>query len=304
MATQNMTGNMTGSLVALVTPMTATGAVDFDALNRLIEFHILEGTDALVAVGTTGESATLDFEEHIAVIKATVATVAGRIPVIAGTGANNTREAIALAAAAKAAGADAHLSVTPYYNRPTQAGLIAHFSAIADAVDLPLILYNVPGRTAVDMLPETTLALSAHPRIVGTKEASGSLARVEMLIKSAPSGFAVYTGDDNLACAVILAGGQGSISVTANVAPALMHQMTAAALRGDEVTARALDAKLQALHRELFCQPNPIPVKWAVAQMGLIEPTLRLPLLPLTAEFFAPLCEALRDADIPATICH
>ncbi|OYY52159.1 MAG: 4-hydroxy-tetrahydrodipicolinate synthase, partial [Halothiobacillus sp. 28-55-5] len=209
------THNMTGSLVALVTPMTTTGAVDFHALNRLIEFHIHEGTDALVAVGTTGESATLDFDEHVAVIKATVATVAGRIPVIAGTGANNTREAIELAAAAKAAGADAHLSVTPYYNRPTQAGLIAHFTAIADAVDLPLILYNVPGRTAVDMLPETTLALSAHPRIIGTKEASGSLSRVEMLIKAAPAGFAVYTGDDNLACAVILAGGQGTISVTA-----------------------------------------------------------------------------------------
>jgi 4-hydroxy-tetrahydrodipicolinate synthase len=295
---------MTGSLVALVTPMTAAGAVDFHALNRLIEFHILAGTDALVAVGTTGESATLDFDEHVAVIKATVATVAGRIPVIAGTGANNTSEAIELAAAAKAVGADAHLSVTPYYNRPTQAGLIAHFSAIADAVDLPLILYNVPGRTAVDMLPETTLTLSAHPRIIGTKEASGSLPRVQTLINGAPSGFAVYTGDDNLACAVILAGGQGTISVTANVAPALMHQMTAAALRGDAVAARALDAKLQALHRELFCQPNPIPVKWALAQMGLIEPTLRLPLLPLTAEFYAPLCEALRDADITATICH
>lgn len=298
------TQNMTGSLVALVTPMTATGAVDFHALNRLIEFHIHEGTDALVAVGTTGESATLDFDEHVAVIKATVDTVAGRIPVIAGTGANNTREAIELAAAAKAAGADAHLSVTPYYNRPTQAGLIAHFTAIADAVDLPLILYNVPGRTAVDMLPETTLALGAHPRIIGTKEASGSLARMQHLIDNAPQNFAVYTGDDNLACAVILAGGQGSISVTANVAPALMHEMTAAALRGDAVAAHALDAKLQALHRELFCQPNPIPVKWAVAQMGLIEPTLRLPLLPLTTEFFAPLCHALRDADISATICH
>ncbi|MHB8920492.1 MAG: 4-hydroxy-tetrahydrodipicolinate synthase [Halothiobacillus sp.] len=298
------TQQIKGSLVALVTPMTAAGAVDFAALDRLIEFHIEQGTDAIVAVGTTGESATLDFDEHVAVIKATVHTVAGRIPVIAGTGANYTREAIELAAAAKDVGADAHLSVTPYYNRPTQAGLIAHFTAIADAVDLPLILYNVPGRTGVDMLPETTLTLSIHSRIVGTKEASGSLARIQALIAAAPAGFAVYSGDDNLSCEAILAGGQGTISVTANVAPALMHQMTAAALQGNAAEARALDAQLQHLHRELFCQPNPIPVKWAVAQMGLIEPALRLPLLPLTAEFFPQLSEALRAANVSATICH
>ncbi|OYV24727.1 MAG: 4-hydroxy-tetrahydrodipicolinate synthase [Halothiobacillus sp. 20-54-6] len=196
------------------------------------------------------------------------------------------------------------MSVTPYYNRPTQAGLIAHFTAIADAVDLPLILYNVPGRTGVDMLPETTLTLSIHPRIVGTKEASGSLVRMQALIAAAPAGFAVYSGDDNLSCEAILAGGQGTISVTANVAPALMHQMTAAALQGNAAEARALDVQLQHLHRELFCQPNPIPVKWAVAQMGLIEPALRLPLLPLTAEFFPQLSEALRAANISATICH
>lgn len=297
------TQQITGSLVALVTPMTAQGAVDFPRLERLIEFHIEQGTDAIVAVGTTGESATLDFDEHVAVIRTTVATVAGRVPVIAGTGANNTREAIYLARAAKDAGADAHLSVTPYYNRPTQAGLIAHFRAIADAVELPMILYNVPGRTGVDMSTETTLSLSDHDMIVGTKEASGSLTRLQALIAGAPEGFAVYTGDDNLSCEAILSGGQGTISVTANVAPALMHRMTAAALAGRADAARAFDQQLQPLHRELFCQPNPIPVKWAVAAMGLIEPTLRLPLLPLTPEYEAQVCTAMQAAGISATIC-
>lgn len=299
MATQQIMG----SLVALVTPMTDTGAVDYPALARLVEYHIEQGTDAIISVGTTGESATLDFDEHVAVIDATVRTAANRIPVIAGTGANNTREAIELAQAAKNAGAAAHLSVTPYYNRPTQAGLIAHFTAIADAVDLPLILYNVPGRTAVDMTAQTTLALSAHPRIVGTKEASGSLDRIQALIADAPPGFAIYSGDDGLGCKTILSGGQGSISVTANVAPALMHQMTAAALRGDEEEALAVDARLASLHRELFCQPNPIPVKWAVAEMGLISPALRLPLLPLTPEFIPQVCAALNSADINAKAC-
>lgn len=299
MATQQITG----SLVALVTPMTDSGEVDYPALARLIEFHIENGTDAIVSVGTTGESATLDFDEHAAVIEATVRLADGRIPVIAGTGANNTREAIELAEAAKKAGAVAHLSVTPYYNRPTQAGLIAHFTAIAEAVDLPMILYNVPGRTAVDMLPETTLTLSAHPRIIGTKEASGSLERIQALIAGAPEGFAVYSGDDSLGCKTILSGGQGTISVTANVAPALMHQMTTAALRGDEEQALAIDARLASLHRELFCQPNPIPVKWAVAAMGLIAPALRLPLLPLSPEFIPQVCAGLNSAGISTEHC-
>lgn len=299
MATQQITG----SLVALVTPMTDTGAVDYPALARLVEFHIEQGTDAIVSVGTTGESATLDVEEHTAVIKATVKAAAGRIPVIAGTGANNTREAIELTQAAKKAGAVAHLSVTPYYNRPTQAGLIAHYTAIADAVDLPMILYNVPGRTAVDMTTETTLTLSAHPRIIGTKEASGSLERIQALIAGAPDSFAVYSGDDGLGCKTILSGGQGTISVTANVAPALMHQMTSAALRGDEEEALAVDARLASLHRELFCQPNPIPVKWAVAAMGLINPMLRLPLLPMTPEFIPQVCAAMNSADVHAQGC-
>ncbi len=294
---------ITGSLVALITPMTDTGEVDYPALERLIEFHVEQGTDAIVSVGTTGESATLDFDEHAAVIEASVRAAAGRIPVIAGTGANNTREAIELAVAAKKAGAVAHLSVTPYYNRPTQAGLIAHYTAIADAVDLPMILYNVPGRTAVDMTTETTLALSAHPRIIGTKEASGSLDRIQALIAGAPEGFAVYSGDDGLGCQTILSGGQGTISVTANVAPGLMHQMTSAALCGNEEEALAVDARLAALHRELFCQPNPIPVKWAVAAMGLISPALRLPLLPMSPEFVPQVCAALNLAGISAEHC-
>jgi 4-hydroxy-tetrahydrodipicolinate synthase len=294
---------ITGSLVALITPMTDTGEVDYPALERLIEFHVEQGTDAIVSVGTTGESATLDFDEHAAVIEASVRAAAGRIPVIAGTGANNTREAIELAVAAKKAGAVAHLSVTPYYNRPTQAGLIAHYTAIADAVDLPMILYNVPGRTAVDMTTETTLALSAHPRIIGTKEASGSLDRIQALIAGAPEGFAVYSGDDGLGCQTILSGGQGTISVTANVAPGLMHQMTSAALCGNEEEALAVDARLAALHRELFCQPNPIPVKWAVAAMGLISPALRLPLLPMSPEFVPQVCAALNLAGISTEYC-
>lgn len=293
---------MTGSMVALITPMQVDGSVDFPALLGLIDFHLAAGTDAIVAVGTTGESATLTVDEHIAVIEATVRAVAGRVPVIAGTGANNTREAIELAQAAQAVGADAHLSVTPYYNRPTQAGLIAHFSAIAEAVDLPMILYNVPGRTGVDMQVATTLALAAHPRIVGTKEASGSLVRIQELITGAPTGFAIYSGDDNLTCAAVLAGAAGAISVTANVAPALMHQMTEAALKGDAATAQAIDAQLSGLHQELFCQPNPIPVKWAVAQLGLAAPGIRLPLLPLESAFLPQVCAAMTQAGISVVV--
>jgi len=287
---------ITGSMVALVTPLHEDGAVDYVGLKRLIEWHVEAGTHAIVAVGTTGESATLDYEEHIAAIRATVDLTAGRVPVIAGTGANSTREALALARGAKTAGADAHLSVTPYYNKPTQDGLLQHFRTIADAVDLPMILYNVPGRTAVDMAPETTLALAEHPNIVGIKEAAGSIGRMRDLMASRPEGFAVYSGEDNLGAACMLAGGQGSISVTANVAPELMASMAEAALAGNEPETERLDGRLAGLHRELFCQTNPIPVKWALQRMGLIGPTLRLPLTPLAEFCHAGLEQALTDA--------
>ncbi|KTG16422.1 MULTISPECIES: 4-hydroxy-tetrahydrodipicolinate synthase [unclassified Guyparkeria] len=287
---------ITGSMVALVTPLHDDGAVDYVGLKRLIEWHVASGSHAIVAVGTTGESATLDYEEHIAVIRATVDLVAGRLPVIAGTGANSTREALALARGARSAGADAHLSVTPYYNKPTQEGLKQHFRAIADAVDLPMILYNVPGRTAVDMAPDTTLSLAEHPRIVGVKEAAGSIERMRDLITRGPEGFAVYSGEDNLGAACMLAGGQGSISVTANVAPNLMARMAEAALAGDEAATETLDGQLAPLHRELFCQTNPIPVKWALQRMGLIGPTLRLPLTELDSYCHAGLEEALDAA--------
>ena len=287
---------ITGSMVALVTPLHDDGAVDYVGLKRLIEWHVASGSHAIVAVGTTGESATLDYEEHIAVIRATVDLVAGRLPVIAGTGANSTREALALARGARSAGADAHLSVTPYYNKPTQEGLKRHFRAIADAVDLPMILYNVPGRTAVDMAPDTTLSLAEHPRIVGVKEAAGSIERMRDLITRGPDDFAVYSGEDNLGAACMLAGGQGSISVTANVAPDLMARMAEAALSGDEAATETLDGQLAPLHRELFCQTNPIPVKWALQRMGLIGPTLRLPLTELDSYCHAGLEEALDAA--------
>ncbi|MFO7581052.1 4-hydroxy-tetrahydrodipicolinate synthase [Guyparkeria sp.] len=292
-----MTANtITGSMVALVTPLHDDGAVDYVGLKRLIEWHVASGTHAIVAVGTTGESATLDYEEHIAVIRATVDLTAGRVPVIAGTGANSTREALALARGARAAGADAHLSVTPYYNKPTQEGLLQHFRVIADAVDLPMILYNVPGRTAVDMAPETTLALAEHRNIVGIKEATGSIERMRDVMARRPEGFAVYSGEDNLGAACMLSGGQGSISVTANVAPALMSRMAEAALGGDGEETERLDGRLAPLHRELFCQTNPIPVKWALHRLGLIGPTLRLPLTPLADFCHAGLEQALGEA--------
>lgn len=287
---------ITGSMVALVTPLHDDGAVDYVGLKRLIEWHVDAGTHAIVAVGTTGESATLDYEEHIAVIRATVDLAAGRVPVIAGTGANSTREALALARGARSAGADAHLSVTPYYNKPTQAGLEQHFRAIADAVDLPMILYNVPGRTAVDMAPDTTLSLAEHPHIVGIKEATGSIERMRDIIRRGPDDFAVYSGEDNLGAACMLAGGKGSISVTANVAPRLMVQMAEAALAGNRATTESLDARLAPLHRELFCQTNPIPVKWALHRMGLVGPTLRLPLTPLDETYRAGVEDALAGA--------
>ncbi|MEW6164644.1 MAG: 4-hydroxy-tetrahydrodipicolinate synthase [Pseudomonadota bacterium] len=287
-----------GSLPAIVTPMQDDGALDIPALERLLDWHIAEGSDGVVVVGTTGESPTVDMDEHCALIRATVAHVAGRVPVIAGTGANSTSEAIELAHCARAAGATAHLSVVPYYNKPTQEGLYRHFKAIAEAVDLPLILYNVPGRTVADLANDTTLRLAQVPGIVGIKDATGNLERGADLIKRAPAGFAVFSGDDATGLALTLLGGRGVISVTANAAPRLMHAMVAAGLAGDVGTARAINDRLLGLHKHLFCEANPIPVKWACARMGLIGDALRLPLTPLSPEFHERVLTAMREADI------
>ncbi|MCX7097871.1 MAG: 4-hydroxy-tetrahydrodipicolinate synthase [Methylococcales bacterium] len=286
-----------GSIVALVTPMYASGAVDKDSLKKLVEFHIAQGTDALVAVGTTGESATLDENEHCDVIKSVVDYVAGRIPVIAGTGANSTTEAVSLTRKAKLAGADACLIVTPYYNKPTQEGLYLHHKAIAEAVDIPQILYNVPGRTACDMLPETVGRLSAIPNIVGVKEATGDLSRVKKIRDLVGQDFAIYTGDDATSREFCLLGGNGTITVTGNVAPRLVHEMIMAAMAGDEATALAIDTKLAGLHKNLFIQSNPIPVKWALAEMGLMGTGIRLPLTWLTEDCFDTVRDAMRQAE-------
>jgi 4-hydroxy-tetrahydrodipicolinate synthase len=287
-----------GSIVAIVTPMHEDGALDYPRLRSLIDWHVREGTDAIVIVGTTGESPTVDWDEHCELIRVTVEHAAGRIPVIAGTGANSTAEAIELTEYAKKAGASAGLSVVPYYNKPTQEGLYRHFRKIAEAVDLPLILYNVPGRTVADLANDTTLRLTQVPGIVGIKDATGNLERGADLIKRVPKGFAIYSGDDASAVALILLGGSGTISVTANVAPRLMHEMVAAALANDLVTARDIHLRLLGLHRNLFLEANPIPVKWAVAQMGLIEPGIRLPLTPLSPDHFDRVRKAMADAGI------
>ncbi len=287
-----------GSIVALVTPMTASGAVDWAALDGLVEWHIAEGTNAICAVGTTGESATLDVEEHCAVIKRVVAACRGRIPVIAGTGANCTREAIELTQAAKAAGADACLLVTPYYNKPTQEGLYLHFKAIAAAVAIPQILYNVPGRTACDLHNDTVLRLAAIDNIIGIKDATGDVPRGIELIERCGSNFSVYSGDDGTALDLMLGGGKGDISVTANVAPKLMSQMCAAALRGAANEARAINAKLMPLHEKLFVESNPIPVKWAVAELGKIGGGIRLPLTPLSESVRPIVLAAMRSAGL------
>ena len=273
-----------GSIVALITPMHDDGRVDDDALRRLVDFHVAEGTSAIVAVGTTGESATLDHAEHCAVIRRVVELAAGRIPVIAGTGANSTTEAINLTQCARQAGADAALLVTPYYNKPTQEGLYLHHKAVAEAVDIPQILYNVPGRTACDMLPATTARLARIPNIVGIKDATGELGRLNELKESCGDGFDLFSGDDATACEFILGGGHGVISVTANVAPRLMQEMSAAALAHERERALAVNERLDALHHDLFVQSNPIPVKWAVAEMGLSPKGIRLPLTWLTED--------------------
>jgi 4-hydroxy-tetrahydrodipicolinate synthase len=289
---------ISGSIVALVTPMAEDGAVDFAALDRLVDWHIAEGTDGIVAVGTTGESATLDVEEHIAVIGRVVQTAKKRVPVIAGTGANSTSEAIELTRAGKEAGADACLMVTPYYNKPPQEGLYRHFKAVAEAVDIPILLYNVPGRTGCDMLPETVRRLAQIGNIVGLKEAKGDFGRVKDLVALNQKDFALLSGDDATACESILMGFRGDISVTANVAPGPMHRMCAAAMAGDRSAAEALDAPLQLLHKNLFVEPNPIPVKWALQAMNRIAGGIRLPMVPLDPAYHAVVRETLRAAGV------
>ena len=289
---------ITGSIVAIVTPMHADGRLDLEAFRNLVDFHIREKTDGIVVVGTTGESPTVDVEEHCQLIEIAVKHSAGRIPIIAGTGANSTKEAIYLHQRAKDAGADAGLSVVPYYNKPTQEGLYQHFRSIAEAVNLPVILYNVPGRTVADMQPDTALRLAQVPGIVGIKEASGNIERAAWLIKQAPAGFSIYSGDDGTAVALMLLGGHGNVSVTANVAPRLMHELCMAAIDGQVRRAVELHMRLLPLHRQLFCEPSPAPAKWAMAQLGLCGPTLRLPLTPLTDGGQALVGDALRASGL------
>lgn len=289
---------ITGSIVAIVTPMHEDGSLDLAGLRRLVDFHVREGTDAIVIVGTTGESPTVNVDEHCELIRVTVEQAAGRIPVIAGTGANSTAEAIELTHFARKAGAAAALSVVPYYNKPTQEGLYRHFRAVAEAVDIPVILYNVPGRTVADMSNDTALRLAEIPNVIGIKDATGNIERGTDLIMRAPEGFAVYSGDDASACALMLLGARGDISVAANVAPRLMHEMCAAALAGDVATARTLNQRLFGLHRHLFCEANPIPVKWACQQLGLIEGGMRLPLTPLSPECHARVRAAMQQAGL------
>ena len=289
---------ITGSLVALVTPMHINGEIDWSALKSLVEWHIAEGTHGIVAVGTTGESATLTVDEHCAVIKAVIATVNGRIPVIAGTGANSTREAIELTQSAKDAGADACLLVTPYYNKPTQEGLYQHYKAVAEAVAIPQILYNVPGRTGVDMHNATVARLAGIPNIVGIKDATGNLVRGQELINLVGDKMAVYSGDDGTAYELILLGAKGNISVTANVAPKAMSAVCEAALAGNAELAKTLNAPLTALHHDLFVESNPIPVKWALVHMGRMEAGIRLPLTPLAESCHNTVINALQQAGI------
>ena len=287
-----------GSLVAIATPMQADGALDLASLRKLIDYHVAQGTDGIVVVGTTGESPTVDFDEHCLLIRTTVEQVGGRVPVIAGTGANCTREAIELTQQAKTAGADACLLVAPYYNKPPQEGLYQHFRAVAEAVDIPQILYNVPGRTGCDIANDTVLRLAAIPNIVGIKDATGNIERGSDLLHRAPTDFAVYSGDDASALALMLLGGHGVISVTANVAPRLMHDMCAAAFAGHLELAREINLKLFPLHQKLFVEANPIPVKWVLAEMGLIGPGIRLPLTPLSAQYHEVLRAAMRSAHL------
>ncbi|HNJ83203.1 MAG TPA: 4-hydroxy-tetrahydrodipicolinate synthase [Piscinibacter sp.] len=285
-----------GSIVALVTPLHDDGAVDYDGLRRLIDWHIAQGTDCIGVVGTTGESPTVSVDEHCEIIRVSVAHAKGRVPIMAGTGGNSTREAIELSRFAKEVGADCTLSVVPYYNKPSQEGIYQHFKAIAEAVDIPMVLYNVPGRTVADMQPETTLRCAGLPGVIGVKEASGNIERAQWLIKQAPKGFAIYSGDDGTAVALMLLGGQGNVSVTANVAPKLMHELCIAAIEGRVREATAIQMRLLSLHRALFCESSPAPTKWAMKRLGLIGDTVRLPITPLTPAGEKQVEQALRDA--------
>ena len=287
-----------GSMVALVTPMFADGSVDFDSLSKLIEMHIESGTAAIVSMGTTGESATLDMDEHCEVMRRTVELAAGRIPIIGGTGSNSTNEAIQLTRCAQQGGVDACLLVAPYYNKPTQQGLYLHHKSIAESVDIPQILYNVPGRTVCDILPETVASLAVIPNIIGIKEATGSLERMREILSRVPDDFDLYSGDDETGVEFMLQGGHGVISVTNNVAPKAMAAVCEAALAGDREKAMELNRPLEGLHNHLFDEANPIPVKWALHEMGLIPEGIRLPLTPLSKEFHQPLREAMRDAGV------
>jgi len=273
---------ITGSIVALATPMHDDGSVDYPRLRKLIDWHIAEGTDGIGVVGTTGESPTVNVQEHQEIIRVSVEQANKRVPIMAGCGANSTAEAIELAKFAKKVGADCQLQVVPYYNKPTQEGQYQHFKAIAEAVDLPIILYNVPGRTVADMLHDTVLRLAQVPGIVGIKEATGNIERAQWLIREVPQGFAVYSGDDPTAVALMLCGGQGNVSVTANIAPRLMHELCVAAVAGDAKRAMEIQRKLMPVHKQLFVEANPIPLKWAMARMGLCGGALRLPMTPLT----------------------
>ncbi len=287
-----------GSIVALVTPMHEDGSVDYPTLRALIDWHIAEGTDCIGVVGTTGESPTVTVEEHCEIIRVAVEQSAGRVPIMAGAGANSTAEAIELTRFAKKVGADCTLQVVPYYNKPTQEGIYRHVRTIAEAVDLPVVLENVPGRPVADMSVETTLRLAPLPGIVGVKEATGNIERAAWLVKQKPAGFALYSGDDGTAVALMLLGGQGNVSVTANVAPRAMHELCVAAVAGDARRAAEIHLKLLPLHKQLFCEPNPIPVKWALARMGRCGPALRLPLTPLDAALHASVEQALRDGGV------
>jgi 4-hydroxy-tetrahydrodipicolinate synthase len=289
---------ITGSIVALITPMQPNGAVDYPALRKLIDWHIAEGTDCIGVVGTTGESPTVSVDEHCEIIRVSVEQAAKRVPIMAGCGSNNTTEAIELARFAKKVGADCQLQVVPYYNKPTQEGQYLHFKTIAEAVDLPMVLYNVPGRSVADMAVETALRLAQVPGIVGIKEATGNIDRAQWLIRQAPESFAIYSGDDPTAVALMLCGGQGNISVTANVAPRLMHELCMAAIAGDRKTAMAIQFKLMPVHKHLFVESNPIPVKWAAARLGLCGGALRLPLTELTQANIPVVESALHDAGL------
>ncbi|MBX3624693.1 MAG: 4-hydroxy-tetrahydrodipicolinate synthase [Rhizobacter sp.] len=287
-----------GSIVALVTPMQEDGSVDYDALRSLIDWHIAEGTDCIGVVGTTGESPTVSVEEHCEIIRVAVQHAKGRVPIMAGTGGNSTREAIELSRFAKEVGADCTLSVVPYYNKPSQDGIYAHFKAIAEAVDVPMVLYNVPGRTVADMLPETTLRLAQVPGVIGIKEATGNIERACQLIKQAPKGFSIYSGDDPTAIALMLLGGHGNVSVTANVAPRAMHELCKAALAGQVREATAIHLKLLGLHKNLFVESSPTPTKWALSRLGRCGATVRLPILPLSPAGQSAVEQALREAGL------